>query len=1081
MIKLAFWFSFCALAFLSRFEPAVPPDQDEIIRHKNLGKAFYENPTTQAQAVDEFKKALDLDPESAPARLNYALALLRAAKTAEGIAELEKVQKQDPTLPHTWFNLGIQFKKEGNNQRALEQFERMTALAPDEPISQYNLGLLYKITGKPDLALKHFEISAKLDSNLAAPRFQLYNAYRSLGREEDANRLLQEFQEIKKRQVGAVIPEDLDWSVYAEIYDVVDPRAVMRPPEPVELRFKSVELSSKSPAASAGLALLKFDSDNAPDLIAWSSDGVKVYRSGSTLIDLPALAGLKDVTSIAPGDFNNDGLSDICVLTASGATLYQNQNSTFEKKADLARGRFSKAIWLDYDHDYDLDLFLLGEKSMLLRNNGAAGFSDQTSAFPFLAGNAVDAVVYDLMKDTNGTDLVVSYQDKPGVLYRDKLGGKFEAVALPSLPAGSRSLAACDINNDGWTDILFAGSGALVLVNQGGKLEKSNAEFSGSGALAAADLENRGYNDVIFGKSVYFNQGIERFSAAKELPDVSGLNAAVAADFDEDGRTDIAAVTTDGAVRLFQNVTETKNRWIRVNLEGVKNLRLAPGAEVEIKSGALYQKKIYQGVPLVFGLQSGAQVETIRITWPNGLIQNEVKPALDKAQTYKEKQRLSGSCPMIYTWNGKEFEFITDVLGVAPLGASSGDGLFFPVDHDEYIQIPGESLRSVGGRCEIRITEELHEVAYIDQVRLIAVDHPKGLEIFTNEKFKAPPFPPFRLFGVGRRIYPKAALNDQGKSVLEELLKKDNVYPTDFRRDYSGTAEMHSLRLDFGTSAARRNKAILVLNGWVDWADGSTFAKVSQERKGGLVMPYLQVRDQSGRWTTVIEDMGIPAGKPKTIVVDLTGKFLSASREIRIVTDVCLYWDEIFLSEDVAAPTAVLANVQDESAQLRFRGFSAPVIHPERTQPERFIYTRWSPVSMWNPTAGLYTRYGDVKELLQRPDDRFVIMGSGDEMRLTFSMQDLPPVREGFVRDYLLKVDGWAKDADLNTAYSQSVEPLPFHGMTSYPYSVSERFPQDRLHREYRERYNQRPALRLLRPLRESGARGAVTALASKP
>src|ERR1022692_963486 len=88
-------------------------EQDRLGRFRNLGKAFYENPTTQPQAVDEFKKALDLAPNSAREHVNYGLALLRAGRTKEGVAELERAQKLDPKIPHTWFNLGLAFKKAG--------------------------------------------------------------------------------------------------------------------------------------------------------------------------------------------------------------------------------------------------------------------------------------------------------------------------------------------------------------------------------------------------------------------------------------------------------------------------------------------------------------------------------------------------------------------------------------------------------------------------------------------------------------------------------------------------------------------------------------------------------------------------------------------------------------------------------------------------------------------------------------------------------------------------------------------------------------------------------------------------------
>jgi len=212
--------------------------------------------------------------------------------------------------------------------------------------------------------------------------------------------------------------------------------------------------------------------------------------------------------------------------------------------------------------------------------------------------------------------------------------------------------------------------------------------------------------------------------------------------------------------------------------------------------------------------------------------------------------------------------------------------------------------------------------------------------------------------------------------------------------------------------------------------------------------------------------LGIPAGMPKIIAVDLTGKFQSADRAIRIVTNLCLYWDEIFLSEGTAAPPVRLTELDAERAELRFHGFSRQTSHPERKQPEQFLYAAASPVPPWNLTPGLYTRYGEVGELLRAPDDRYVIMASGDEVRLLFRASALPPLPPGWRRDFLLKVDGWEKDQDANTAFSQSVEPLPFHAMSGYPYPPGERYPDDALHRAYLGEYNTRPALRLLEPLR---------------
>ncbi len=972
-----------ALVFLLQAADTRQSVEQQLWRHRNLGKAFYENPTTQLQAVGEFKKALDLAPSSKREQVNYALALLRAGRTREGVAELEKVQKAFPDLPHTWFNLGIVFKKEGEFAKSVPQFRRMVELVPDEPVSHYNLGVLYKLDNHQDDAIREFQTAIRLNHNLAAPHFQLYNVLRTLGRRDEAARELAEFQRLKKAQEGAAIPEDMEWCDYAEIYDPIDGPAPAPEPKP------QYEMHAFAAKADGWIVLDAFG-EGRPDVLAWSGGRLTLYKRGVTPAPDSGLAGITGVLSAAEGDFDNDGLMDLCVLTNQGPALYRNTKGRFvTQSAALPARRFDSAVWLDYDHDYDLDLFLLGPEPALLRNQGEAGFADHTADFPFVKGHAIAGTQFRLVPDTKAFDLAVAYQDRGGVLYRDDLGGKYTAVDF-DVPR-ARQLRVADTNRDGKLELLARDSATT--------------------------------------------------------------------DFNNDGRLDL--VTSEG-VQL--NTAKTKSNFIAVRIEGIKNLKLAQGSEVEIKAETLYEKKVYEGVPLTFDIRSYPEVDTFRITWPNGLIQNEMNQAANKAYTYKEAQRMSGSCPMIWTWNGAGFEFITDVLGIAPLGAKSGDGSYFPVDHDEYIQIPAASLAPRDGYYDLRITEELSEVSYIDQLRLVAVDHPAGEEIFLNEKWKAPPYPEFRYFAATQRIHPVAARDHRGADVLDLVTRTDRRYPTNFRRTETGAAESHSLTLDFG-SAAQDNKAVLILRGWVDWADGSTFLAAAQESKTGLIPPYLQVRDANGRWTTVIEDMGMPDGKPKTIAVDLTGKFLTSNREVRIVTNLCVYWDEIFLSESSAAPRVRETPLPVASADLHFRGFSESKIHPERTQPEEFFYAKSTPVSFWNPTPGNYTRYGDVKELLEQPDDRFVIMGAGDEITIHLDAKSLPPVPDGWRRDFVLKVDGWAKDRDANTAYSQTVEPLPFHRMSQYPFSTIERYPDDVVHRNYLERYNTRPALRLIRPL----------------
>jgi hypothetical protein len=685
-------------------------------------------------------------------------------------------------------------------------------------------------------------------------------------------------------------------------------------------------------------------------------------------------------------------------------------------------------------------------------------------------GEALSAVTFRLIADTKAKDLAIAYRDKPAMLYLDQLTADFKPQPLPEIPAGATDLRSIDLDNDGNLDLIYtAGESVSAVRNERTRFASPVTLGPSPGTLA--DFAGRGFTDFAAGTSLAQNAGAMHFLKAAT---VSGIprdgEFRASADFNGDGLPDAALVTTAGEIQVLTNKSSEKNHWVRVKIDGVKNLKVPMGAEVEVKAGESYQKKIYEGVPLLFGLGSHVSIDTVRITWPNGLIQNEMNQGTNKNLEFKEAQRLSGSCPLIFVWNGKEFEYVTDVLGVAPLGAMSGDGQFFPTNHTEYISLPGAILAQKADAqgkpaYEVHLTEELSEVSYFDQVQLVAVDHPAASEIYTNEKWKSPPFPEFRLYGLTRRIYPTAARSDKG-NVLDRVLRKDRRYVDDFQHNYVGVAERHTLTLDFGKAAAG-NTAFLVLSGWVDWADGSTFLQQAQA-KTDLAPPSLQVKDKTGKWVTVIDDMGMPSGKPKTIAVDLTGKFLSGSREVRIVTNMCVYWDEIYLGENAAPPQVQLTALKPAASELRFRGFSPSHIHPERKQPESFDYANPTPTSYWNPTPGYYTRYGDATELTRDIDDKLVVMGSGDMLALRFGASALPPLRAGWRRDYLLRVEGWAKDRDANTAYSQNVAPLPFHAMSRYPYPSQERYPDDPAHRAYIEKYLTRPALELIRPLSPS-------------
>ncbi len=377
---------FVALAFLLAVACSKPRNRHLLDQHRNLGKAFYENPTTQQEAVGEFQQALAIAPDSARDKLNYALALLKVPGREAGSNKApQEVQRQDPTLPHTWFNLGIYYKHQGDAQRAIAQFEGMLARTPDEAIAHYQLGTLYNQTNRRQEAQAQFEKAAELDPSLAAARFQLYNLHRLAGNAGQADRYLADFERIKNLQKSWVIPENVEWCDYAEIYDPPEARAeAAAPPEP---KFADTRLDGTVDPATAGLTLIDSTGSGQTDLLVWSSQGIRLFLKGQRPAAATGLEGLTGVIDVAPGDFNNDGLMDLCVLTQAGPVLYRNTGGKFVRQpAKLPARRFDAAVWIDYDHDYDLDLLLLGRAAGAIAESRSGGMGGSDRGFPVCEG-----------------------------------------------------------------------------------------------------------------------------------------------------------------------------------------------------------------------------------------------------------------------------------------------------------------------------------------------------------------------------------------------------------------------------------------------------------------------------------------------------------------------------------------------------------------------------------------------------------------------------------------------------------------------------------------------------------------------
>jgi hypothetical protein len=451
----------------------------------------------------------------------------------------------------------------------------------------------------------------------------------------------------------------------------------------------------------------------------------------------------------------------------------------------------------------------------------------------------------------------------------------------------------------------------------------------------------------------------------------------------------------------------------------------------------------------------------VRLLWPGGVLQAELDVPAGQPLDAAELDRKGSSCPALFAWNGGKYGFIADVVGTGGLGMWMAPGVYGTPDPDEYVKIRPDQLLPLDGGYYFQIVENMEEITYLDAVRLITLDHPKSIDVHPHESFGTKTPPDFRLFAVERdtRIFPDKVRDHRDVEVTDTVLEIDRRYPDGFRTlRQSGYAEMHHVTLEFPAGVTGKEGLVLFLHGWVDFEYSSSNYAAHQ---GGIVLtpPILEMENEDGVFAPVIEPMGFPAGLPRTMTVDLAPLGPLKGRRMRIRTNMRAYWDQIFLAKPLGADdlaTRVKINeVPIGGAHLHRRGF--PREHsPDGRLPKVYDYGIMDNTQPFKVMTGDYTKFGRVTDLLTRADDRFVIFGRGEEVTLEFATKGLPETPKNWVRSFLLYTHGYCKDMDPHTAHPDTVEPLPFRGMSGYPYRNDEAYPDDAEHRDYRRTWNTR-------------------------
>jgi tetratricopeptide (TPR) repeat protein len=1087
-----------------------PPDRAKAAMLNNLGVA-YMNQQRMDKAVEEFDLALKADPCLTVAELNKGIALLNLQKLPEAEKALNAAAAGQPDNPRVWYNLGLLRRGEGNSAAAIEAFQRVVSIDPNDPDTHYFLGTMYSQQQQYDKAIAEFETALRLKPLHASAEFGLARALQRSGKADAARKHLQTFEHLTKTNVSAPITLAYgEQGKYSTAQEVMTGLPKVGPMIPVTFVAQPLAAPAASEPASrqgGGICMLDVTGDGHLDLVVMGSGehAIRVYHNVGAVNwkELPGrqtgLEASGTGIACAVGDFDNDGKNDLAVALSDRVLLFRNLGGG--KFVDVTKSvgivpvnRPAGLTFVDYDHDGDLDLFVTGmaagpdsSPNVLWRNNGNGTFTNWTTETGMGGSGATTSVTLSDINNDRAVDLLVTGSSAAPTMWMNPREGRFKAAPLYDnmglLP--TVGIFVFDFNKDGWMDVALTHDGApgvtLWRNVDGTRFERVTLPINDATrgwGVTAIDFDNDGWIDLAaivetaHGPELRVlrnrgDQGFEDVSSKLGLDKIklTSPRALIAADVDGDNASDLIVSQLGRAPVVLHNHGGNKNHALHIDLKGLADNKTGLGTKVEVFAGALWQKWEVPGAAgylsqgpaeILAGLGSQDHADIVRMLWPTGVLQDEIEIAANKPVTFTEIDRRGSSCPTLFVWNGQKYEFISDVIGAAVIGHWISPAAKNTPRPEEWIKVDGGKLKARDGYFSVRFGEPMEEVNFIDRIRLVAVDHPAGTDVYPDERFlDDPPFASGAPVLTSAPHAPAGAWDDHGRDVLALLSKSDHQYVRDFTNlQFAGFANVHSLTLDLGPWTPQKPLR-LFLHGFIEYFSASSMYAAWQ---AGLqpISPYIEAQMPDGSWKRVMDDMGFPAGLPRTIVLDLSGMLPPATRHIRITTNLQIYWDQILVDNGPDQPGSIrMTELPLTSATLAFRGYPRQV-DGATSGDLTYYYDQASTTGPFSQFRGSYTRYGDVTSLLQQVDDRFVIFGTGEDIDAEFSAAALPHLADGWTRDYFFYANGFVKDMDFYEATPFTVAEIPFHAMTSYPYSVGQHYPDNVGATAYRLDWNDR-------------------------
>jgi tetratricopeptide (TPR) repeat protein len=1080
---------------LKVFEQATALDPKLAIAQVNQGVALLNLGHIDTARI-LLEQTVKQNPNDPYAWYSFGILEKNSANSQAAVEAFRRVTEIDPNDADAWYFLGASFAQNKQYPEALDSFQRALKLSPQHASAEFGLSRAYQQLADLAHAREHLARFQYITQNkLGSPITLAYG-------EQGKYSLAEESPAAPAKVPPAIEVRFVETTTQAGLH--TKPSATT-----------GKDLASY---LGPGACFLDYDNDGRPDIFLPDNGkygGMSLFHNlgNGKFEDVTKKAGLdptRHAIGCTAGDYDNDGFTDLAVsFNGSVLLLHNEKNGTFKDVTEIAgiksEGFNAGLTFIDYDHDGDLDLFVsqyydqpsfdprkvstpnaeiqTPKLNRMWRNNGNGTFTDVTELIgmsgktPSLAAIGTD-YNNDRAVDVVQTGWYITYP-----IFENPREGKFDLVEpFQKGTAPTVGVAALDFDHDGRMDLAFTHTAepALALLrNSNGRTLEPVAlpptNWTRCWGIAAFDYDNDGWVDLAaVGETkdgrgevrLFRNLGPDGF---KDVTTDVGLDkivlkdprAIITGDYDGDGATDLLITQNHGSAVLLRNEGGNKNHWLRLALEGLNDNKSAIGTKVEIFAGGNRQKfeiagssgYLGQNSPyLTVGLGQATQADVVRMLWPSGVLQDEIDVAADREQKFMELDRRGSSCPTLFVWDGEHYKLVADMLGAGVVGHWIGPGQRDIPRPVEFVKVNRDTIREKDGKLSFRFMEPLEEAVYLDQVRLLAIDHPADLDVYPNEYFASnPPYAPFKIV-ISRDARPPAgAWDEHGHNVLPDLLA--NHYFGDFEvLPFAGFTKPHTLELDLG-EPYHGGPLWLLMHGEIEYFSATGMYAADQAGIHGIA-PYIEALDSRGKWVRVIDDMGFPAGGPRTMTADLSGRLPEGTQRIRITTNLQIYWDNILIDRTSQSQKTRLTSVPLTHADLQFHGFPLKI---EGMPPGNvmYVYESASPTGPYTRPVGTYTRYGDVLPLLTSLDDRLAVFGSGDEVALDFDPSNLPALPNDWVRDYFFAANGYEKDMDFYAYDFTRVDPLPFRDMGAYPYP-GKSFPLDDAHVNYILEYNTR-------------------------